>query len=167
MHSPLHSEWKMQSRMTMFREGRPMERPSVSRPDLMAMASSPVRKVQRSMSTFDVPSGSQPSLLGKWLSMVTPRTMTLSQSTGWMVQKGESLMVTPSMSTREQPRGWMHDGRRTVPLPKTRSWTGTSLSPISRRRSRSGASIRLHAANSLPPWASMVPLPVMAMLLAW
>ena len=37
---------KAQLRITILREGRPIYRPSVSRPDLMAIASSPVRKVQ-------------------------------------------------------------------------------------------------------------------------
>ena len=64
IHNPLHSDWNRQLRMTMFFEGRPISRPSASRPALIAMASSPVRKIHSSINTLEVDSGSHPSLLG-------------------------------------------------------------------------------------------------------
>jgi hypothetical protein len=49
--------------------------------------------------------GSQPSLFGPWLRMVTPRTITFLQSTGWISHIGELTIVTPSMSTFWQRYG--------------------------------------------------------------
>ncbi len=65
----------------------------------MAMQSSPVSNVQFSMSTSRHDSGLQPSLFGPWLSTVTPRMVTFSQSTGLSTHIGELVNVTPSMST--------------------------------------------------------------------
>ena len=69
------------------------------RPDFSAMQSSPVSKVQPSMSTSTQASGSQPSLLVPRLLMVTLRTVTLAHSTGFTSHIGELTMVTPSIST--------------------------------------------------------------------
>ena len=63
------------------------------------MQSSPVSKAQFSISTSRHDSGLQPSLFGPWLSMVTPRTVTLVHSTGWISHIGELMIVTPSMRT--------------------------------------------------------------------
>ena len=119
----------VQPRMMKFSEATPTRRPSLLRPDLMAMQSSPVSKTQFSMSTSRHDSGSQPSLLGPWETMLTPRTVTLVQSTGWISHMGERLIVTPSISTLRQRLGWMKLGRRNWPAPKTRCATGTSRSP--------------------------------------
>ena len=83
----------------MFSLGTLSRRPSALRPDLIAMQSSPVSNVQRSISTSRHDSGSQPSLFGPWLSIVTPRTVTFVQSTGLISHIGELTIVTPSMST--------------------------------------------------------------------
>ena len=92
---------------------RHVDAPAVAlRPDLIAMQSSPVSKVQPSISTSAEDSGSQPSLFGPWLDMVTPRTVTLRQSTGCISHIGELRIVTPSMSTLRQRYGWMNMGRR-------------------------------------------------------
>src|SRR5690349_18142479 len=64
-------------------------RPSALRPDLMAMQSSPVLKVQFSISTSVEHSGSQPSLFGPCVSMLTFRTVTLRHSTGLSSHIGE------------------------------------------------------------------------------
>ena len=69
------------------------------------MQSSPVSNVQRSISTSRHDSGSQPSLFGPWLRIVTPRTVTFVQSTGWISHIGELTMVTPSMRTFWQRYG--------------------------------------------------------------
>ena len=58
----------------MFSIGMLTRRPSLLRPDLRAMQSSPVSNVQRSIRTSRHDSGSQPSLFGPWLMILTPRT---------------------------------------------------------------------------------------------
>ena len=95
----------------MFSIGTFRRRPSSLRPDLIAMQSSPVSNVQRSISTSEHDSGSQPSLFGPWLLMVTPRTVTFVHSTGWISHIGELTIVTPSMRTLRQRYGWMKFGR--------------------------------------------------------
>ena len=87
-------------------------KPSVPRPALMAMQSSPVSKVQSSISTSTQASGSQPSLLVPRLLAVTPRTITFLQNSGCMTQNGERVSVTPSISTFSQPYGPTSGGRR-------------------------------------------------------
>lgn len=85
-------------RTMMFSERRcPIRRPSSFLPDLMAMQSSPVSKMQFSISTSLEDSGLQPSLFGPWLTTVTPRTVTFVQSTGLISHIGELLIVTPSI----------------------------------------------------------------------
>ena len=88
-----------QSRMTMFSTGTLTRRPSLLRPDLMAMQSSPVSNVHRSIRTSRHDSGLQPSLLGPWVTIVSPRTVTFLHSTGCTSHMGELWIVTPSMST--------------------------------------------------------------------
>ena len=78
----------------------------------MAMQSSPVSNVQRSISTSEQDSGLQPSLFGPCVTTVTPRTVTFVQSTGWISHIGELTMRTPSISTFWQRYGWMNCGRR-------------------------------------------------------
>jgi hypothetical protein len=72
----------VQPRMTIFSEGTSSRRPSLLRPDLIAMQSSPVSNTHPSMSTSREDSRSQPSLLGPWEETVTPRTVTFTQSVG-------------------------------------------------------------------------------------
>jgi len=69
---------------------------------LIAMQSSPVLKWQSSISTPWQLSGSQPSVFGPSASMVSPRTITLSQSTGCTCHIGERFSVTPWISTFRQ-----------------------------------------------------------------
>ena len=125
-----------QSRTMMFSLGTLMRRPSALRPDLIAMQSSPVSKRQRSISTSRHDSGSQPSLFGPWLSIVTSRTVTFVQSTGLISHIGEFRIVTPSMSTLRQRYGWMNCGRRNDSTPNRRALTGTPSSAISNSRAR-------------------------------
>ena len=149
IHSPLHLLKKRQLRITISSDGRPTRRPSASRPDFMAMASSPVRNVQFSTNTRRLDSGSQPSLLGKWESMVTPRTVTSSQYRGWIHQKGLSFSVIPSTSTRLHSLNSMAHGRSLVPSPNTLPLTGVSSSPIFRSLSTS-------AVSGVSPWVPWV-----------
>ena len=152
----------------MFSLGTPMRRPSALRPDLMAMQSSPVSNVQFSISTSRHDSGSQPSLFGPWLSTVTPRIVTFSQSTGLRIHIGELVNVTPSMSTFLQRWGWTKFGRSSWPAPKTRSAAGTLSSPICRSAFlvvRCRSPFQGHQCFG-PAWPSNVPAPVMAMFSA-
>ena len=82
------------------------------RPALIAMQSSPVSNAQFVMRTSRHDSGSQPSLFGPWLEIVTWRTVTFVHSTGLISHIGELVIVTPSMSTLRQRYGWMKLGRR-------------------------------------------------------
>ena len=102
-----------QFRTTAYRAGTLTRRPSASLPDLNAMQSSPVEIVQCSISTSVQDSGSMPSLFGPFgLSTVTPRIVTLRQSTGWMFHIGESLTVMPSSRTFSQRLNCSRFGRR-------------------------------------------------------
>ena len=96
----------------MFSLGTFTRRPSALRPDLIAMQSSPVSNTQRSMSTSRHDSGLQPSLFGPSLEIFTPRTVTFSQSTGWISHIGEFVIDTSSISTFRHRYGWMNVGRR-------------------------------------------------------
>lgn len=62
IHTPFIFDQKVQLRMTTFSVGYPIRQASLSRPDLIAIASSPVEKVQPSIKTLLHDSGSQPSL---------------------------------------------------------------------------------------------------------
>ena len=124
------------------------------------MQSSPVSKVQPSISTSRHDSGSQPSLFGPWLRIVTLRTVTFWHSTGWISHIGELTIVTPSMRTLRQRYGWMKFGRSQWPSPNTRS------------RDRHAASsevdqsvARLPPVSIAPPFATPVP-PVVRVRLA-
>ena len=88
-----------QSRMITFSIGLCSRRPSALRPDLSAMQSSPVSNEHFSIRTSRHDSGSQPSLLGAWLLIFTPRTITLPHSTGFSSHIGELMTVTSSIST--------------------------------------------------------------------
>lgn len=77
-------------------QGRPTRHPSSFMPELIAMQSSPVSKVQSSISTFLHESGLQPSVFGPLVFTVTPRTTTSSQYTGWIVHCGPSSIVKSS-----------------------------------------------------------------------
>src|SRR5665213_726796 len=68
-----------QFRTITFSVGAATLRPSRLRPDLMAMQSSPVLKLQLSIRTSVHESGSQPSLFGQWLSIFTFRKVTFVQ----------------------------------------------------------------------------------------
>ena len=103
---------KRQDSMRMLRDGRPTRRPSSSRPDLMAMQSSPVVNEQPVMTTFSQESGLQPSLFGPRESTVMPRTSTSVQKTGCTTHIGAFTMRTSSMRTRREVCGWMKLGRK-------------------------------------------------------
>ena len=106
-----------QPRTTMRSEGVARRRPSALRPDLIAMQSSPVSNSESSISTSLDDSGSQPSLFGPADTILTPRTITLRDSTGWITHIGALVIVTPSISTFVQRYGWMNCGRSEWPLP--------------------------------------------------
>ena len=105
-------------------QGRPTRHPSSFMPELIAMQSSPVSKVQSSISTFLHESGLQPSVFGPLVFTVTPRTTTSSQYTGWIVHCGPSSIVKSSNVTCLQFMNWMNEGRSASSLvANTRSST--------------------------------------------
>jgi hypothetical protein len=63
------------------------------------MQSSPVLKEHALIRTSSQHSGSQPSLFGPWLWMVTLRTVTFLQSTGFNSHMGELIIVKSSSKT--------------------------------------------------------------------
>jgi hypothetical protein len=69
--------------------------PSRPRPDLMTMQSSRVSNVQSSTRTSLQHSTSQPSLLGPWLTTLTPLMVTFSLWSGCSPHMGEFLRVNP------------------------------------------------------------------------
>src|SRR5881392_2424385 len=149
------SNWLFQ--MTTFRVGTLTRRPSASRPDLMAMLSSPARSVLFLITTWSQHSGSQPSLFTPEWWVVTPLTVTCLHRVGCNCQKRELRRVTPWMSTVSQLYGCTND-ERSLPA-ALRRWGGTP-------RATSGSRTPLR----LPPWfqeavpeVSRVPLPVSAM----
>src|ERR1700729_2084381 len=75
--------------MTTFWLGTLTRRPSASRPDLIAMQSSPVLKVTLSMTTPSQDSGSQPSVFGPEDEIDRPRTVTFRHRFGFRCQNGE------------------------------------------------------------------------------
>ena len=98
--------------MTRFWLGTLTRRPSASRPDLIAMQSSPVSNVTPSMTTPSQDSGSHPSVFGPDELMLTPSTVTLEHRLGFRCQNGELMMVTPWMSTVSVRNGWIICGGR-------------------------------------------------------
>jgi hypothetical protein len=92
----------LQRSTTMFALGTPTRRPSSSRPDFTATQSSLVSNRQPLMCTSVQASGSQPSVLDRTLWTVTSRTVTLRDSTGWIVHIGGSRIVTSLMRTSSQ-----------------------------------------------------------------
>ena len=132
------------------------------------MQSSPVSKVQRSISTSRHDSGSQPSLFGPWLRMVTPRTVTFEHRTGLISHIGELMIVTPSTRTLRQRYGWMKLGRKSPRSPNMRSRHGNPRAPTSRRAARraldADPAVAFHGHQcSASAWPSSVPVPVIAM----
>src|SRR5215469_14827557 len=97
--------------MMMFWDGLLMRPPSAFLPDLMAMQSSPVEKLQSLISTSVHDSGSQPSVFGADSRLalapviVILWTVTLLQSTGWTCHMGEFFNVTPSIKMFSQRYG--------------------------------------------------------------
>src|SRR5688572_6916971 len=84
--------------MTTFWVGTLMRRPSASRPDLMAMASSRALMLLFLITTWSQDSGSRPSLLPlPELVADTPSNITYFDSTGWNCQKLAPLRVMPWM----------------------------------------------------------------------
>lgn len=81
--------WQETRRMMTFYVGTAILLPSLLRPDLSAMQSSPVEKPQSRMSTSRHDSGSHPSLFGPGELTVTPLTVTFVQSTGWITYIGD------------------------------------------------------------------------------
>jgi len=99
--------------MVIFSQGTPSLRACKSRPDLMVMQSSPTEMWQSLMCTFLQDSGLMPSVLGEGtLWMVMPLMVTLSQNSGFTVQKGELIIFTPSTRTFLQRMGCMKGGRK-------------------------------------------------------
>ena len=99
--------------IVIFSQGTPSLRACRSRPDLMVMQSSPTEMWQSQMCTFLHDSGLMPSVLGEGtLWMVMPLMVTLSQNSGFTVQKGELIIFTPSIRTFLQRMGCMKGGRK-------------------------------------------------------
>jgi hypothetical protein len=89
----------VEPRTMMFSTGRATRRPSSLRPDLIATQSSPTSNTQFSIRTSFEESGLQPSLLGPWLTISRPRTITFSESTGCTSHMGDRTIFRPSIST--------------------------------------------------------------------
>src|SRR5436853_3570075 len=96
MDTPPCPSFIRQFSMTTLLHGTLTRRPSTFLPDLIAMQSSPVLKMQFVMRTSSQHSGSHPSLLGPWLSIVTFRTVTFLQRTGFSSHIGELIIVKSS-----------------------------------------------------------------------
>src|SRR3954463_444417 len=141
-----------QRRTTIFSEGSPPRLPSLLRPDLMAMQSSPVSKVHPSINTSRQDSGSHPSLFGPCETISTPRTVTLVQSRGWISHIGEATITTPWMSTFRQRFTSIKLGRRKSPSPNRRDSGGLFCSTILIRRSRACFWFGWPAREDFPPF---------------
>src|SRR4051794_17617288 len=102
--------WQSSIRMSSL--GVFTRRPSAFLPDLIAMQSSPVSKLQSRITTIRLDSGSQPSLFGPWELIFTPSTSTWSDSVGCSSHIGEFTMVTSEMTTLLQRYGSMNAERR-------------------------------------------------------
>ena len=156
---------KSQFSITTSWQGTPTRRPSVSRPALMAMQSSPVSNVTFRITTPAQDSGSQPSVFGPEELIVSPSTVTFRQRLGFRCQNGLLTTVTPASSTVSHKNGWIICGGRKCPDPNTRCATGTSLSAIvsSAVKSVFSSGFQLHQwfASACP---FRVPAPVTAML---
>src|SRR6266536_727377 len=122
---------KSQFSMTMFCDGTPTRCASTSRPDLIAMQSSPVSKVQPTMCTSLQHSGSQPSLLPPPLRVLnfTLRTVMLLDSTGCTAHIGGRSTVIPSIRMFLLLRNSTMAGRSRCPGPYLRCATGVLLAP--------------------------------------
>src|SRR3569833_140643 len=92
----------VQLRMIKFADGTFTRRPSVLRPDLIAMQSSPVSNRHFSINTSRQLSGSQPSLFAPCETISTPRTVTLVHNRGCNSHIGERRIRTPSINTFRQ-----------------------------------------------------------------
>src|SRR5690625_885242 len=123
----------VQSSMTTFRHGSLTRSPSSSRPDLIAIESSPTSKWQRRTTTSVHDSGSKPSLFGPWLTTSTSSTSTFVHSTGWITHIGDRRIRTPCSHTLRQRLSSIMFGRRCQPGPVRRSWGGTPRRTISTR----------------------------------
>jgi len=179
MTTPPWPFFMWQRRTMMFSLGTFHFRPSLLRPDLMAMQSSPVSKKQSSINTLRQDSGSQPSPLGPSLMMVTPLTTMFSLNRGWMTQKAEFNNVTPSIRIRFERTILMSCGLSASSWPMMRLSRDNPSSAARSKRLRPltfcpgmpgfhpnrAEPHRLHHV-SLLPWPSMIPLPVMAMLVS-
>src|SRR2546429_5576480 len=132
---------KSQFSMTMFCDGTLTRRPSTSRPDLMAMQSSPVSKVHPTMCTSLQHSGSQPSLLPPppRVCSLTLLTVMFEDSTGWMAHIGGRSTVIPPMRMFVQLRNSTIAGRSLCPEPYCRWLTGVLFAPCFCRLVQSGA----------------------------
>src|SRR5436189_930529 len=144
--------------MTTFCVGVCSRRPSVSRPDLIAMLSSPARSVLFLMTTWSQDSGSQPSVFEPAWLVVTPSTVTFAQSVGCSCQNCELRSVTPWISTVSEAYGSTKLERS---LPVTTRCEGGRPTSGSRTPARSCPLFQ-----ELVLEASRVPPPVSPMLLA-
>jgi hypothetical protein len=148
----------------MFWHGTSTRRPSASRPDLIATLSSCAPRSQFLITTWSQDSGSTPSVLlnDVLASVLTPSTVTLRHSVGWICQNIELRNVIPWISTLVQLYGSMKVDRMVWPEPGTiRSRGGTPSATNSSRNARSLPRFQDDVAA-----ASNVPRPVIAMLVS-
>ena len=99
--------------MVIFSQGTPNRRAWASLPDFIVIQSSPTEIWQSLICTLRHDSGLIPSVLGEGtLSIVMPLMVTLSQNSGFTVQKGELTIFTPSIFISLQRMGWINGGRK-------------------------------------------------------
>ena len=111
--TPTWPESMVQLVMVIFSQGTPKRRACASLPDLIVMQSSPTDIWQSLICTLRQDSGLTPSVFGEGaLSIVIPFIITLSQNSGFTVQKGELIIFTPSIFTFLQRTGWINGGRK-------------------------------------------------------
>src|SRR6185437_6253371 len=148
----------VQLRMIKFSHGTFTRRPSLLRPDLMAMQSSPVSNKHFSIKTSLQLSGSQPSLFGPCEKISTPRTVTFVHSNGCNSHIGERRIFTPSIKTFSQRLNSTKLGRKLKPSPNCRCSTGTPSVPIFTSFAFEGLALHGHQLDA-SAWLSRVPSP--------
>src|SRR2546421_4951398 len=118
-----------QPKTTMFWHGVCSRRPSVSRPDLIAMLSSCAPSLQFLITTWSHDSGSHPSVLECEVlgSVVTLSTVTFVHKVGCSCQNIGFFSVTPWISTLVQAYGSMKVERMLWPEPGTTRSFGSVL----------------------------------------
>src|SRR5690242_4810256 len=117
--APRLENLKTQSSITMFSDATPTRRPSTSRPDLIAMQSSPVSNVTFWICTSEQHSGSHPSLLPPPLRVwrLSRRTVMFLDSTGCTHHIGGRTAVKSSSRMLVHDWNSIRLGRSLCPLP--------------------------------------------------